>query len=102
MRMCTAASDSGAVCTGMLTAEPLDNLDAVMAAVDIMTHPLGLHMSRQKVCHIRLESHKGTAPWQTAGVVGLRQCWLAVPASSNGARSKGWCRIGYKVQAVLP
>jgi hypothetical protein len=29
--------------------EPLDNLDAVMAAVDIMTHPLGLHMSRQKV-----------------------------------------------------
>lgn len=30
-------------------AEPLDNLDAVMAAVDIMTHPLGLHMSRQKV-----------------------------------------------------
>lgn len=30
-------------------AEPLDNLDSVMAAVDIMTHPLGLHMSKQKV-----------------------------------------------------
>lgn len=30
-------------------AEPLDNLDSVMAAVEIMTHPLGLHMSKQKV-----------------------------------------------------
>jgi hypothetical protein len=29
--------------------EPLDNMAAVLAAVDIMTHPLGLHMSRYKV-----------------------------------------------------
>lgn len=38
------------VCYGVLCcAEPLDNLDSVMAAVEIMTHPLGLHMSRNKV-----------------------------------------------------
>lgn len=30
--------------------EPLHNLEAVLAATDIMTHPLGLHLSRNKVC----------------------------------------------------
>jgi adenine C2-methylase RlmN of 23S rRNA A2503 and tRNA A37 len=29
--------------------EPLHNYESVMAAVDIMCHPLGLHMSHNKV-----------------------------------------------------
>lgn len=29
--------------------EPLHNYEAVMAAVDVMCHPLGLHMSHNKV-----------------------------------------------------
>jgi hypothetical protein len=41
------ASVTNVVFMGM--GEPLDNLESVMAAVDIMTHPLGLHMSKQKV-----------------------------------------------------
>lgn len=31
--------------------EPLHNLEAVLAATDIMTHHLGLHMSHNKVSH---------------------------------------------------
>ena len=29
--------------------EPLHNLEAVLSSIDIMTHPLGLHLSRNKV-----------------------------------------------------
>ena len=29
--------------------EPLHNLESVLASIDIMTSPLGLHMSRNKV-----------------------------------------------------
>ncbi len=36
--------------------EPLHNLDAVVAACDIMCHPLGLHMSQNKVRHARLSN----------------------------------------------
>ena len=31
--------------------EPLHNLEAVLSSIDIMTHPLGLHLSRNKVGH---------------------------------------------------
>lgn len=30
--------------------EPLHNMDAVLPSIDIMTHPLGLHLSSYKVC----------------------------------------------------
>ena len=30
--------------------EPMDNLDAVLSSIDIMTEPLGLHLSYNKVC----------------------------------------------------
>lgn len=46
---CVVADVAACLCAVLCCAEPLDNLESVMAAVDIMTHPLGLHMSRQKV-----------------------------------------------------
>ena len=30
--------------------EPLHNIEAVLSAIDIVSHPMGLHLSRNKVC----------------------------------------------------
>lgn len=30
--------------------EPMDNLDGVLPSIDVMTHPMGLHLSYNKVC----------------------------------------------------
>jgi 23S rRNA (adenine2503-C2)-methyltransferase len=57
------ASITNVVFMGM--GEPLHNYDAVMAAVDIMCQPLGLHMSHNKV-----RPHGCvTAAWQLLTVI---------------------------------
>lgn len=64
--------------------EPLDNLDSVMAAVDIMTHPLGLHMSRYKVCGALAFGCRGVSMQQDGSalhnscccMIGGLHCWL--------------------------
>lgn len=47
--------------------EPLANLDAVLAAVDIMCHPQGLQLSHKKVC-------SGAQPCVPQQLVHLRRC----------------------------
>jgi adenine C2-methylase RlmN of 23S rRNA A2503 and tRNA A37 len=67
------ASITNVVFMGM--GEPLHNYDAVMAAVDIMCQPLGLHMSHNKV---------GTHNEITACICPSCGCCCTPPAEHRG------------------
>jgi adenine C2-methylase RlmN of 23S rRNA A2503 and tRNA A37 len=63
-RRLLAADDADATCGGITNVvfmgmgEPLHNLDAVLAAVDIMTDPHGLQMSHNKVSTLQPRSQE--------------------------------------------
>jgi hypothetical protein len=73
----SAAHSSGLVnVVFMGMGEPLHNLAAVVEAIDIMTHPLGLHLSYSKVrCGMQIRACCLLIVWESAVSGLLRMLW---------------------------